>query len=153
MNEVVLTGRLAKDPEVRYTQNNMAVCRFTLAVDRAGRRQNSGNEQTADFISITAFDRVAENCSRYLLKGSQAAVLGRIQTGSYRNSEGRNIYTTSVVASRVEFMGSRVRPAESTREDRRQYYPAQQNAGGSKNGRMQDDGGQDCTYMGEGTLY
>ena len=108
MNEVVLIGRLTRDPEIRYTQSQMAICHFTLAVDRNNRRSgNDGNAQTADFIRITVFDRQAENCNRYLSKGSQAAVQGRIQTGSYQDKDGKTIYTTDVVANRVEFLGSR----------------------------------------------
>ena len=85
----------------------MAVCTFTLAVDRPFARNRQDGSQTADFIRITVFDRQAENCGRYLSKGSQAAVQGRIQTGSYVNKEGRTVYTTDVVANRVEFLGSR----------------------------------------------
>ena len=86
MNSVVLIGRLARDPELSYTPNTQtAVTRFTLAVDRP-RRQ--GEDQGADFIRITVFGRQAETCDRYLSKGRQAAVLGRIQTGSYKNREG-----------------------------------------------------------------
>lgn len=108
MNEVVLIGRLTRDPEIRYTQSQMAICHFTLAVDRNNRRSgNDGNAQTADFIRITVFDRQAENCNRYLSKGSQAAVQGRIQTGSYQDRDGKTVYTTDVVANRVEFLGSR----------------------------------------------
>lgn len=107
MNEVVLIGRLTRDPEIRYTNSQMAVCTFTLAVDRPFSRNRQDGGQTADFIRITVFDRQAENCSRYLSKGRQAAVQGRIQTGSYVNKEGRTVYTTDVVANRVEFLDSR----------------------------------------------
>ena len=103
MNSVVLIGRLARDPELSYTPNTQtAVTRFTLAVDRP-RRQ--GEDQGADFIRITVFGRQAETCDRYLSKGRQAAVLGRIQTGSYKNREGATVYTTDVIADRVEFLG------------------------------------------------
>lgn len=107
MNEVVLIGRLTKDPEIRYTQSQMAICTFTLAVDRPYSKNRQDNAQTADFIRITVFDRQAENCNQYLAKGSQAAVQGRIQTGSYKNKNGDTVYTTDVVAGRVEFLGSR----------------------------------------------
>ena len=104
MNSVVLIGRLARDPELSYTANTQtAVCRFTIAVDRP-RRQ--GEDQGADFIRITVWGRQAETCDRYLSKGRQVAVLGRIQTGSYKNREGVTVYTTDVVADRVEFLGS-----------------------------------------------
>ena len=103
MNSVVLIGRLARDPELSYTPNTQtAVTRFTLAVDRPKR---NGEDQGADFIRITVFGRQAETCDRYLSKGRQAAVLGRIQTGSYKNREGVTVYTTDIIADRVEFLG------------------------------------------------
>ena len=108
MNSVVLIGRLARDPELSYTANTQtALCRMTVAVDR-GRR--NGEDQGADFIDVTVWDRQAENCDRYLSKGSQVAVRGRIETGSYTNREGQKVYTTRVVADRfngVEFLGSK----------------------------------------------
>ena len=104
MNNVVLIGRLTKDPEMKYTtgQNQMAVTNFTLAIDRPVRQ---GQEKQTDFIRIKVFGRMAENCDRYLAKGRQAAVLGRIQTGSYTNKDGQTVYTTDVVANSVEFLG------------------------------------------------
>ena len=104
MNQVILIGRLARDPELSYTPNTQsAMCRFTIAVDRP-RRQ--GEDAGADFIRITVWGRQAETCDRYLSKGRQVAVQGRIQTGSYKNREGVTVYTTDVVADRVEFLGS-----------------------------------------------
>lgn len=105
MNSVVLIGRLTADPELRYTPNNQtAIARFTLAVDRETRQQ--GQERQADFIRITCFGRQAELVNQYLGKGRQVAVNGRIQTGSYQNREGQTVYTTDVIANRVEFLGS-----------------------------------------------
>ena len=104
MNSVVLIGRLTRDPELSYTPNNQTpVCRFTIAVDRPRR---NGEDQGVDFIRITVWNRQAETCDRYLSKGRQVAVSGRIQTGSYKNREGITVYTTDVVADRVEFLGS-----------------------------------------------
>ena len=103
MNQVILIGRLARDPELSYTPNTQsAVCRFTIAVDRPRR---NGEDAGADFIRITVWGRQAETCDRYLSKGRQVAVQGRIQTGSYKNREGVTVYTTDVVADRVEFLG------------------------------------------------
>ena len=103
MNSVILIGRLARDPELSYTPNTQtAVCRMTLAVDRP-RRQ--GEDQGADFIRITVWGRQAETCDRYLSKGRLISVQGRIQTGSYKNRNGETVYTTDVVADRVEFLG------------------------------------------------
>ena len=104
MNSVVLIGRLARDPELSYTPSNQTpLCRFTIAVDRPRR---NGEDAGADFIRITVWGKQAETCDRYLAKGRQVAVTGRIQTGSYKNRDGQTVYTTDVVADRVEFLGS-----------------------------------------------
>ena len=113
MNKVILIGRLVRDPELRYTQGNQAVCTFTLAIDKKLSRERreeaeAANRPTADFPRITVWGRQAENASRYLFKGSQCAVEGRIQTGSYQDREtGKTVYTTDVVADNVEVLGSR----------------------------------------------
>ena len=102
MNSVVLIGRLTKDPEVRYTsQSQMAVCSFTIAIDRPGRQ---GEERKADFPRITVFGKQAENCEKFLKKGRLVGIQGRIQTGSYTNKDGVTVYTTDVIADRVEFL-------------------------------------------------
>ena len=102
MNSVALTGRLTRDPEVRYSAgNSMAIAKFTLAVDR--QRTAREGEQTADFISITCFGKTAELVEKYVSKGQQIGVTGRIQTGSYEK-DGRKVYTTEVLADRVEFL-------------------------------------------------
>lgn len=103
INICILTGRLTRDPEVRYTagENATAVARFSLAVDR----QTKGEKQT-DFPNIVVFGKQAENCERYLAKGRKVAINGRIQTGSYTDKEGRKVYTTDVVANYVEFLDS-----------------------------------------------
>lgn len=102
MNQVQLIGRLTKDPEVRYTTgtNQTAVTRFTLAVD-----DGYGENKKTSFIPIVVFGKQAENCEKYLAKGSQAGITGRIQTGSYEK-DGHRVYTTDVIAGRVEFIGS-----------------------------------------------
>ena len=113
MNKVTLIGRLTRDPELRYTQSQQPVCTFTLAVDKRlsrDKRQEmeSQNRPTADFPRITVWGIQGENASKYLRKGSQCAVEGRIETGSYQDREtGKTVYTTDVVAENVEFIGSR----------------------------------------------
>lgn len=110
MNKVILIGRLVRDPELRYTQSNQAVCTFTLAVDKKLSREKreeaeAAGRSTADFPRIIVWGKMAENASRYLFKGSQCAVEGRIQTGSYQDKEsGKTIYTTDIVADNVEFL-------------------------------------------------
>ena len=107
MNKVILMGRLTRDPEVRYSQGAepMAVARYTLAVDRRGRRDENG--QNADFISCVAFARNAEFAEKYFIKGTKIAITGRIQTGSYNDREGRKVYTTDVVIEDQEFAESK----------------------------------------------
>ena len=110
MNRVILMGRLTRDPEIRYTQgeNSMAIARFTVAVDRRGRRnQDNGDQQTADFISCTTFGKTAEFVQKYFTQGRRILLQGRIQTGSYTNKEGQRVYTTDVIADDVEFCDSR----------------------------------------------
>ena len=110
MNKVILMGRLTRDPEVRYSQaaEPLAIARYTLAVDRRfQRRDNSGNEQTADFISCVAFGRNGEFAEKYLKQGTKIAITGRIQTGSYTNKDGQRVYTTDIVAEDQEFAESK----------------------------------------------
>lgn len=128
MNTCILIGRLCANPELSYTPNTQtAVCRFTLAVDRP---RKQGEDAGADFIRITVWGNQGENCDRYLSKGRQAAVLGRIQTGSYKDRNGQTVYTTDVVADRVEFLGGGAQGENSRPEGRNQqndtnYQPAQ----------------------------
>lgn len=99
MNNVVLVGRLTKDPVIRYTsETNKAVSDFTLAVTRWAKRDE------ADFIRIVVWGKQAENVANYLKKGNRCAVQGSIQTGRYTDKNGVVRYTTDVVASRVEFL-------------------------------------------------
>ena len=98
-------GRLTRDPEVRYSQGErqMAIARYTLAVDRRGRANTSNGEQTADFIQCVAFDRSAEFAEKYFHQGTKLVVTGRIQTGSYTNKDGQKVYTTDVIVEDQEF--------------------------------------------------
>ena len=102
-------GRLTRDPNISYSQSgdNMAIARFTLAVDRRGRRQDGADQQTADFIGCVCFGRQAEFAEKYLRQGTKVAVTGRIQTGSYTNKDGQKVYTTDVVLDDIEFAESK----------------------------------------------
>lgn len=125
MNSVVLIGRLTRDPEVRYTASQMAVATFTIAIDRPVR---SGGEKQTDFPRITVFGKQAENCEKYLAKGRLVGVQGRLQTGSYKNRDGATVYTTDVVADRVEFLewGDRAQGSQNRQSsDYRQSQPSQ----------------------------
>ena len=110
LNNVVLIGRLTRDPELRYIPNSgTPVATFSLAVDKQLSREKrqefeSKGQPTADFINIVVWGRPAENCANYLSKGLLAAVQGRIQTRSYDGNDGVRRYVTEVVANNVEFL-------------------------------------------------
>ena len=122
MNKVILMGRLTRDPEIRYSsgENQTAVARYTLAAERRYKRQ--GDVQTADFINCVVFGKGAEFAGNYLHQGTKIAVVGRIQTGSYTNKDGKRIYTTDVVVEDQEF-------AESKAAQGRKEEPAAQEDG------------------------
>mgnify|MGYP002596975796 CR=1 FL=1 len=109
MNKVILMGRLTRDPDVRVStgERQMSIARYTLAVDRRGRRTDNGGEQTADFISCVAFDRAAEFAEKYFHQGMRVLITGRIQTGSYTNKDGNKVYTTDVIVEEQEFADSK----------------------------------------------
>lgn len=110
MNNVVLIGRLVRDPELKFIPSNgRAVANFTLAVDKELPKDikadyESKGKPTADFIRIVVFGKQAENCANYLKKGIMTSVIGRISTGSYTTDSGEKRYTTEVVANKVEFI-------------------------------------------------
>lgn len=97
MNKVVLLGRLTKDPELRYTKNETAVCGFTLAVDRKFQKDET------DFIPVVVWQKTAEFCSKYFAKGQKVAVSGRIQTRTWEDENGDKHYVTEIVAEEVDF--------------------------------------------------
>lgn len=130
MNKIILMGRLTRDPEVRYTKDQMCVARYTLAVDRRG---TAGSGQAADFIGCVAFGKNGEFAEKYLQKGVKIVVTGRIQTGSYTNRDGQKIYTTDVIVEEQEFAESK----KATEE-----MQGQQKRSGSEQDRPQiDDSG------------
>ena len=105
MNEVILMGRLTKDPDVRYGgEKQTAIARYTLAVDRRIKKEG---EASADFISCVALGKNGEFAEKYLHKGTKIAVVGSIQTGNYTNKEGQKVYTTDVLVDKQEFAESK----------------------------------------------
>lgn len=100
MNNVTLMGRLTRDPELQYSNNGTAFSKFSIAVPRDFKREET------DFINCLAFGKTAETIAEYLKKGRRMAIVGRIQTGSYQNSNGDTVYTTEVVADKFEFIDS-----------------------------------------------
>jgi len=106
MNKVILMGRLTRDPELRFTSvNNIPVCTFTLAVNRRFVKQ--GEERQADFIPIVVWNKLAEFCQKYFQKGQQVSIVGRIQTRTWEDSDGKKHYVTEVVAEEAYFADSK----------------------------------------------
>ena len=106
MNKVILIGRLTKEPEVRYTQSsNTLLANFNLAVNR--RFVKEGDERQADFITIVAWNKIGEFCSKYFKKGQQVAVVGRIQNRTWEDDNGQKHYTTEVIAEEAYFADSK----------------------------------------------
>lgn len=109
MNNVVLTGRITKDLELKYTQNGKAYCRFTLAVDRGLSKEKkqeaeANGQPTADFINCVAWGTTAEVLNKYTAKGKKILVNGSIETGSYTAQDGSKRYTTDVLVKRIEIL-------------------------------------------------
>lgn len=106
MNKVILIGRLTKDVELRYTQtNNTAVASFSLAVNR--KFVKPGEERQADFFNIIVWNKLAENISKYLFKGNQVAISGRLETRSWDDPNGQKHYVTEVIAEEIDFIGNK----------------------------------------------
>ena len=105
INNTVLVGRLTKDVELRYTQSNVAVATFTLAVNRSFKNENSDRE--ADFINCVMWRQQAENLANWAKKGALIGTTGRIQTRSYDNQQGQRVYVTEVVAEQFQLLESK----------------------------------------------
>lgn len=102
MNTVQLIGRLTKDPDVRVNaQSQQTIARFSIAIDRM---PDKNGEKKTDFPNIVCFGKTAELVEKYIKKGRLIGVVGRIQTGSYQDKDGKTVYTTDVIADRVEFL-------------------------------------------------
>lgn len=112
MNKVILMGRLTKDPEVRYTQSsNTLVANFNLAVNRRFVKQ--GEERQSDFITIIAWNKLGEFCSKYFKKGQQVGIIGRLQTRNWEDEQGQKHYATEVIAEEAYFADSKKENNES----------------------------------------
>ena len=110
MNKVILIGRLTRDVEMKYSTNNdTAIARYTLAVNRPFKREG---EPEKDFLPCVAFNKTAEFAEKYLAKGMRVAIEGRIQTGSYTNSEAKKVYVSEIVVERQEFLEKKIRNSQ-----------------------------------------
>ena len=104
MNKVILIGRLTRDPELRYTPQGTAVCQITIAVNRRGVQPG---QQDVDFINVSIWSAQAENVAKYMTKGRQMAIEGRIQTRNYDDKDGKKVYVTEILASNISFLDSK----------------------------------------------
>lgn len=120
MNKVILMGRLTRDPEISYAQNEKSTCiaRYTLAVDRRYKRDG---DQQADFIRCTAFGKAAEFVGKYFRKGIKIVVCGRLQTGSYTNNDGQKVYATDVIVEEQDFAESKAASQREASNDGQSY--------------------------------
>lgn len=106
MNSINIIGRLTRDNELKFAQGSgVAVCKFTLAIDRDFK--NKSGEKEADFINCIIFNKAAESLSPYLTKGKLIGVTGRVQTGSYTNKENNKVYTFDVIVEKTKFLESK----------------------------------------------
>lgn len=105
MNKVYLIGNLTRDPELSNTTSGVAVCRLSIAVGR--RFANADGSRDTDFFNVTSWRATAENCARYLKKGSKIAVVGSIQTRNYERSDGTKGFAIDIVADEVEFLSTK----------------------------------------------
>lgn len=105
MNKVILVGRLVKDPEVKTTQSQIALCGFVIAIDR--KFKTASGERQADFISCVAWRQQAEFLGKYFQKGSRLAIVGNLQSRTYDDANGKKVYVTEVVVDEIEFVDSK----------------------------------------------
>ena len=114
MNKVILIGRLSREPELRHTTAGTPVCQINISINRPVAQDK---EPETDFINVVLWNKQAENVAKYVPKGGQVAVEGRIQTRSYENNEGKKIFVTEVIASNVEFLQTKKNDTSKTNEE------------------------------------
>ncbi|MDY6324345.1 MAG: single-stranded DNA-binding protein [Catonella sp.] len=114
MNKVIMMGRLTRDPEVRYSsgENSMAIAKFSIAVDRRNRRQQTDDQPTADFFNCTAFGKQGEFVEKYLKKGTKILLTGRVQNDNYTNKNGEKVYSVQIIVEELEFAESKAASAQ-----------------------------------------
>ena len=144
INNVVLVGRLTKDAELRYTQSNIAVATFTLAVNR--NFKNDAGEREADFINCVIWRQAAENLANWAKKGSLIGVTGAIQTRNYDNQQGQRVYVTEVVASNFQMLESRS-SQQNNQGYQDNYGSYQQQGNGNQGGNFQNGNNQGNNFQ------
>lgn len=128
MNKAIMIGRLTRDPDIRYTQgeNQTAIARFSLAVDRRWKREG---EPDADFFNCTAFGRQAEFAEKYLKKGTKIAIIGRVQNDNYTDRNGQKVYSVQIMVEEMEFAERKSKNAEAGQQDRSSERPSYEGNG------------------------
>lgn len=116
-------GRLARDPELRYSQSGVGICSFTIAIDR--KYKNAQGECETDFIPVKAFKGLADNCANFLAKGKLAGVSGELHISSYTDSEGNRKYSTEIIADEVQFLS----PKDNSQSQQNPSYGHEVNLG------------------------
>lgn len=153
MNNTVLVGRLTKDADLRYTANGTAVASFTLAVNRAYKKEN--DEQKADFINCVVWRKTAEALANYTKKGSLIGVEGSIQTRSYDNQQGQRVYVTEVNAREITFLESKKTSAgegSSNQQANSQSYSSNSTTGSNQSQTTDYDAGGTPTDISDDDL-
>lgn len=112
MNKVIIIGRTTKDIELKVTPSGTSVAEFSVAVKRAFKNANGENE--SDFFNCIAFSKLAETISRYVKKGDQVGIEGRLQTRNYTNKEGKKVYVTEIIVENVEFLQTKKQDEQTT---------------------------------------
>ena len=130
MNKCIFIGRLVKEPDIRYAQNQNSTCvaKFSIAVDRKFKQKEG--DPTADFINCVAFGKLGELVEKYVTKGSKVNIVGRLQTGNYTNKEGQKVYTNDIVVEEIEFLDNKTKSEGGSQQENR---PAPANGDGFMN--------------------
>ena len=138
VNKVILVGNLGNDPELRTTPNGAHVCELSVATNENWTDKQGQKQERTEWHRVVVWGRVAENCSKYLSKGRQVYLEGRIQTRSWEDKEGNKRYTTEIIASDVQFLsGGAPRPNAGTESSSGSFVP--QNANPGSNAKAEDD--------------
>lgn len=127
LNRVTIIGNLGADPEVKYTQNQTAVCNFNVATSESWLDDKGQKQERVEWHRVTVWSKAAENCGKYLAKGRQVCVEGKLQTRKWQDKEGHDRYTTEIVAQNVVFLGSNPNAKDGGQS---QQAPAQPQGGG-----------------------
>jgi single-strand DNA-binding protein len=149
LNRTVLVGRLTRDPELAYTPNGVANCKFTLAVNRPFK--NAQGENEADFINVVVWRKPAENAARYLKKGSLAGVDGRLQTRSYDNQQGQRVFVVEVMAESVQFLEPKGNQNQERNSSPFEIFQTNQNQNTGGSGTPSRNNFNDDPFANDGT--